>query len=262
MYLDLQDVRRALGEDEFFPFFQPFVALNSRRLTGFEALARWNHARLGALSPDAFIPIVQKCGYINTLTHKLLSKIFAVTPLLSGTMRLSINLSPQQLMDETLPCQISSVAQKGGFLLERLTIEMTQSVLLDDLHAAQAVAGEMKSMNCRLSLDNFGNGHSSLFHLMALPFDELKIDRTFVQTIHQNQDGRKIVEALIKLAKSLGMTTVAQGVETEEQASIMNDLGCELAQGWLFGKPAAVAEIPRMVAEAACSQAECLCEVN
>jgi EAL domain-containing protein (putative c-di-GMP-specific phosphodiesterase class I) len=262
MYLDLQDVRRAFGEDEFYPFFQPYVELKSRQLTGFEALARWNHARLGALSPDAFIPIVQKCGYINTLTQKLLTKIFATTPLLTGLLRLSINLSPQQLMDETLPCQIASVAQKGGFLLERLTIEMTQSVLLDDLRTAQVVAGEMKSMSCRLALDNFGTGHSSLFHLMALPFDELKIDRSFVHAVHQNGDSRKIVAALVNLAKSLGMTTVAQGVETEEQAGIMNDLGCELAQGWLFGRPAAAGEIPRMIAEMAGSQAASLCEVN
>ena len=260
MYLDLQDVRRAFGEDEFFPFFQPYVELNSRQLTGFEALARWNHARLGALAPDAFIPIVQRCGYINTLTQKLLMKIFAATPLISGSLRLSINLSPQQLMDETLPCQIASVAQKGGFLLNRLTVEMTQNALLDDLQCAQAVAAEMKSMNCRLALDNFGNGHSSLFHLMALPFDELKIDRTFVQAIHQSGDSRKIVAALINLAHSLGMTTVAQGVETEEQAGIMNDLGCELAQGFLFGKPAAASEIPRMIADAAVSHPEPLCE--
>jgi EAL domain-containing protein (putative c-di-GMP-specific phosphodiesterase class I) len=261
MYLDLHDVRRAFGEDEFFPFFQPLVELDSRQLTGFEALARWNHVRLGALAPDAFIPIVQKSGYLNTLTQKLLTKIFAATPLLSGALRLSINLSPQQLMDSTLPCQIASVAQRGGFLLERLTIEMTQNILLDDLQSAQAVAGEMKSMNCRLALDNFGTGHSSLFHLMALPFDELKIDRSFIHAIHQSQDSRKIVAALINLAKSMGMTTVAEGVETEEQAGIMNDLGCELAQGFLFGKPAAASEIPRMIAEAAGNRAENFCEI-
>jgi EAL domain-containing protein (putative c-di-GMP-specific phosphodiesterase class I) len=260
MYLDLHDVRRAFGEDEFYPFFQPFVALESRQLTGFEALARWNHGRLGALAPDAFIPIVQKCGYINTLTQKLLGKIFAAAPLIQGTLRLSINLSPLQLMDETLPGQISSAAQKGGFLLQRLTIEMTQSALLDDLRTAQSVAGEMKSMNCRLALDNFGTGHSSLFHLMALPFDELKIDRSFVHAVDQNGDSRKIVAALVNLAKSLGMTTVAQGVETEEQAAIMGDLGCELAQGWLFGKPGAASEIPRMIAEVAGDRAENLCD--
>lgn len=250
MYLDLTDVRRAFGEDEFFPFFQPLVELNSRRLTGFEALARWNHARLGALAPEAFIPIVQRCGYINTLTHRLLAKIFAATPSLPGSLRLSINISPQQLADETLPGQIAAVAAHGGFLLDRLTVEMTQGALLDDLSCAQSVACAMKAMNCRLALDNFGTGHSSLFHLQALPFDELKIDRSFVHAVGQNRDSRKIAAALVNLAKSMGMITVAEGVETEEQAGIMNDLGCDLAQGFLFGKPAAVGEISHMIAVA------------
>jgi EAL domain-containing protein (putative c-di-GMP-specific phosphodiesterase class I) len=250
MYLDLNDVRRAFGEDEFFPFFQPLVELSSRQLTGFEALARWNHATLGALAPDAFIPIVQKSGFINTLTRKLLEKTFAAAPLLAGSLRLSINLSPLQLIDETLPGQIAAVAGRGGFQLNRLTIEMTQSALLDDLPSAQAVAGEMKAMQCRLALDDFGTGHSSLFHLQALPFDELKIDRSFVRAVGQNRDSRKIVVALIGLAKNLGMVTVAEGVETSEQAELMGDLGCELAQGWFFGRPQCAAEIPRMIAVA------------
>ena len=157
--------------------------------------------------------------------------------LLPGSLRLSINISPLQLADETLPGQIAAVAERGGFLLDRLTVEMTQSALLDDLSCAQAVAGEMKAMHCRLALDNFGTGHSSLFHLQALPFDELKIDRSFVHAVGHNRDSRKIASALINLAKNLGMITVAEGVETEEQAAIMNDLGCDLAQGWLFGRP-------------------------
>jgi EAL domain-containing protein (putative c-di-GMP-specific phosphodiesterase class I) len=153
-------------------------------------------------------------------------------------------------VDETLPGQIAAVALRGDFPLERLTIEMTQSALLDDLPNAQAVAGQIKAMHCRLALDNFGTGHSSLFHLQALPFDELKIDRCFVHAITKSRDCRKIVVALINLAKSMELITVAEGVETEEQAGIMSDLGCDLAQGWLFGRPASAEEIPRMIAEA------------
>jgi EAL domain-containing protein (putative c-di-GMP-specific phosphodiesterase class I) len=250
MFLDSQDVRRAFAVDEFFPFFQPLVELKTGRLIGFEALARWNHARLGTIAPDAFIPIVQKCGFINALTRKLLEKTFAATSMLPGELRLSVNLSPLQLADETLPGQIAVVAARGGFSLHRLTIEMTQSALLEDLACAQAVAAEIKSMHCRLALDNFGTGHSSLFHLQALPFDELKIDRGFVHSIAQNRDSRKIVAALIGLANSMEMITVAQGVETEEQAGLMYELGCDLAQGWLFGKPAAADEIPRMISAA------------
>jgi EAL domain-containing protein (putative c-di-GMP-specific phosphodiesterase class I) len=249
MFFDNDDVRRAFGEDEFFPFFQPQVDLRTGRLTGFEALARWNHSRLGSLAPEAFIPIVQKCGYINTLTRKLLEKTFEATPLLLGSLRLSINLSPLQLVDETLPGLIASVAERGGFSLKRLTVEMTQGALVDDLASAQSVAAEMKAMHCRLALDDFGTGHSSLFHLQALPFDELKIDCSFVHAATQNRDSRKIVVAVIGLAKSMGLTTVAEGVETKEQAEIMSDLGCDLAQGFHFGRPASAEEIPRMIAE-------------
>ena len=248
MFLDYNDVCRALGEDEFFPFFQPLVELSSRQLTGFEALARWNHARLGAISPDAFISIVQKSGLINTLTRKLLEKTFAAAPLLSGSLRLSINLSPLQLVDEMLPGQIAAVARLGGFPLERLTIEMTQSALIDDLPNAQAVAGQMKAMHCRLSLDGFGTGHSNLNHLLELPFDELKVDRSFVRTMTQSPDRTKIVGAIIGMGKGFGLPTVAAGVETEDQVAILNLIGCDLVQGWLYGRPAPADEIPRMIA--------------
>jgi len=250
MFLDSQDIRRAFGADEFFPFFQPLVELKTGKLVGFEALARWNHERLGTISPDAFIPIMQKCGYINTLTRKLLEKIFSAASMLPATLRLSINLSPLQLVDETLPGQIATVAARGNFSLSRLTVEMTQSAMLEDLTCAQTVAAEIKAMHCRLALDNFGTGHSSLFHLQALPFDELKIDRAFVHAIALIRDSKKIVAALVGLARSMDMTTVAEGVETEEQADLMIELGCDLAQGWLFGKPAAASEIPRMISEA------------
>jgi|CZKF01.1.fsa_nt_gi EAL domain-containing protein (putative c-di-GMP-specific phosphodiesterase class I) len=260
MSLDHQDVRRAFEEDEFFPLFQPLVELNSGQLAGFEALARWNHARLGAISPDAFIPIVQKCGYINALTRKLLEKTFEAAPLLPSALRLSINLSPQQLIDETLPGQIAAVAQRGGFPLDRLTVEMTEGALLNHLSCAQAVAGELKSMDCRLSLDNFGTGHSSLFHLHALPFDEVKIDRSLIHAITQSRASRTIVAAIFGLGRDLGLETVAQGVETEEEVGILSEMHCDLAQGWFFGRPAAAAEIPRMISATACIRTGALLE--
>jgi EAL domain-containing protein (putative c-di-GMP-specific phosphodiesterase class I) len=247
MSLDHLDVRRAFEEDEFFPFFQPLVKLSSGQLTGFEALARWNHAQLGAISPDAFIPIVQKSGYINTLTRKLLEKTFAATPLLPAGLRLSINLSPLQVMDVTLPGQIAAVAERGGFPLNQLTVEMTEGALLNHLSCAEAVAGTLKELHCRLSLDNFGAGLSSLIHLHALPFDEVKIDRSLIHAMTHSRANRTIVAAIFRLGRDLGLETVAEGVETEEEAGILSDMHCDMAQGWYFGKPAAAAEIPRMV---------------
>jgi EAL domain-containing protein (putative c-di-GMP-specific phosphodiesterase class I) len=250
MFLDRQDVRRAFGADEFYPLFQPQVHLGTGKLSGFEALARWNHAQLGLISPDAFIPIVQKDGLINTLTQKLLEKIFAVAPQLPDTARMSINLSPLQLLDETIPDRIAEAAERGGFPLDRLTIEMTEGALREDLARAQAVVLELKNLHCRLSLDDFGTRHSSLFHLQDLPFDELKVDRSFIHAMHENRTSRNIVSAVVGLGKSMGLTTLAEGVETEEEAGILLEMGCVLAQGWFFGRPAPAEEIPRMIAAA------------
>jgi EAL domain-containing protein (putative c-di-GMP-specific phosphodiesterase class I) len=251
MSLDHHDVRRAFEEDEFFPLFQPIVELRSRKICGFEALARWNHAQLGAISPDAFIPIVQKSGYINALTRKLLEKTFAAAPLLPAALRLSINLSPLQVMDETLPGQIAAVAERGGFPLDRLTVEMTEGALLNHFSCAEAVAGTLKDLHCRLSLDNFGAGHSSLIHLHALPFDEVKIDRSVIHAMTHSRASRTIVAAIFALGRDLGLETVAEGVETEEEAGILSEMHSDLAQGWYFGKPAAAVEIPRMLSPAA-----------
>jgi EAL domain-containing protein (putative c-di-GMP-specific phosphodiesterase class I) len=249
MFLDKNDVRRAFGADEFFPFFQPIVDLRTGQLTGFEALARWNHARLGAIAPDAFIPIVQKSGLIDTLTQLLLDKILAAAPLLPGSLRLSINLSSLQLLDVTLPARIATSAVRAGFPLERLTIELTEAALLEDLPRAQAVAGDLKALRCRLSLDGLGAGHFGLFHLEDLPFDELKVDRRIVYTMTQSRLSAKIVAAIMGLGRSMGIATVAKGVETAELAEMLKWLGCDLGQGFLFGRPASIAEIPRMVSE-------------
>jgi EAL domain-containing protein (putative c-di-GMP-specific phosphodiesterase class I) len=167
--------------------------------------------------------------------------------LLPGSLRLSVNLSPLQLADRTLPGQIATVAERGGFPLERLTVEITESALIEDLPAAQDVAKDLKALGCRLALDNFGAGYSSLFNLLALPFDELKVDRSFVHTLTQSRQNREITAAVIGLGESLGLTTVGEGVETEEEAGILIGFGCILGQGWLFGRPAPAGEIARIV---------------
>jgi EAL domain-containing protein (putative c-di-GMP-specific phosphodiesterase class I) len=237
MALDKQDVRRAFQEDEFFPFFQPLVRLSTDQLIGFEALARWNHATLGAIPPNAFLPILQSHGLINTLTQRLLEKIFAVAPLLPDSLRLSVNISPLQFLDTTLPGRFAVAAARECFPLNRLTIEMTESALIENLSVARAVSGEFKDLGCRLSLDDFGKGHSSFLHLQALPFDELKVDRGFVCAMTKSTANYKIVSAIIGLGRSLGLATVAEGVETVEQAAMVSEMGCEFAQGWLFGVP-------------------------
>jgi len=247
MLFDPIDLVGAFDAAEFVPFFQPLVELRTGQLASFEVLARWNHARLGTILPDEFIPTLERIGLINKLTQALLTNAFASSVLVDSALTLSVNISPIQLLDFTLPDNIAVAAQRGGFALDRLTIEITESALVDDLPRAKAVAQELKALHCRLALDDFGTGYSSLKHLNALPFDELKVDRGFVNSMTRMRDSRKIVASVIGLGQSLGLTTAAEGIETQEQADLLFRMGCDLGQGWLYGKPMPADQLERLI---------------
>jgi PAS domain S-box-containing protein len=253
----LPEVRIALERDEIVPCFQPLIELNTGRLAGFEVLARWQHPHDGPILPENFISLAEQNGLIGQLMRQLLRRAFLSAPILGSTLRLAVNVSPSQWRDLSLPGQIRAEAERVGFPLQQLTIEITESALLDNLERAKAISAELKSMGCRLSLDDFGTGYSSLLHLQSLHLDELKIDRTFVSSMTNKRESRKIVAAIAGLGHSLGLVTVAEGVETEEQAEMLLCLGCEMGQGWLYGRPVLadklsdiVAEFPRTVAKA------------
>ncbi len=162
-------------------------------------------------------------------------------------MTLAINVSPTQLQNLCLAREICEAAEQTGFPLKRLTVEITESWLLNNLDRAKTVASELKAMGCRLALDDFGTGYSSLGHLQALPFDELKVDRSFVASMTKTRESRKIVAAIVGLGQTLGLITVAEGIETEQQADMLLWLGCELGQGWLYGKAVPGEEIADLV---------------
>lgn len=237
MVIHIAEVHRALENGEFFPYFQPLVQLRSGQLAGFEVLARWNHPEAGMIPPDVFIPLAERDGWIHALTHEIFSKAFACGCSVPKSLLLSVNISPFQLRDPMLTTQIQVISQRTGFPMERVMVEITESALAENLDQARRVVDELKGMGCKLALDDFGTGYSSLRHLQSLPFDELKVDRSFVSSMTQQRESRKIVEAVVGLGQSLGLTTVAEGVETEEQAEMLLWLGCDLAQGWLCGRP-------------------------
>ena len=240
-------VRRALAEDEFFPVFQPLVELRSGRLVGFEVLARWKHPTRGVLSPSDFVPMVESCGLSDEMTFAILRKALASDSLKHSSLRLSVNVSPVQLLQFDLPEKISAASQRTGFELKRLTIEITETAIVDDLERAQSVAQQLKVVGCRLALDDFGTGYSSLKYLHALPFDEIKVDQSFIRLMTKRRESRKIVGAAVGLGQSLGMTTIAEGVDTEEQANMLFWMGCDLGQGWLFGRPAGIDGLPAII---------------
>jgi PAS domain S-box-containing protein len=248
MLANLTDVAQALERNEVTPYFQPIVELRSGELVGFELLARWQHPVHGPILPANFISLAEENGLIELLTQQIFRKAFPVAPLLREPLTLSVNISPLQLHSPRLPSEIHQMAVEAGFPLERLIIEVTETALLKDLVGVQVVAGQLKAMGCKLALDDFGTGFSSLRHLQALPFDELKIDRSFVSEMTKKRESRKIVAAMIGLGQSLGLATVAEGVETEEQSHMLLWLGCDLGQGWRYGRPAEAKRLPEMIA--------------
>ena len=251
MRISEADILRGIDRGEFFPVFQPIVALAVGELVGFEVLARWKLGHDQFVPPDAFIPAVEKLGLINRLSNTILAQAFACAPISGSNLALSFNLSTTQLLDPRLPARLESIATEHRFPLNRLTIEITETALVDDLHRASQVAGALKSLGCRLALDDFGTGYSSMKHLHSLPFDELKIDRTFVQSMTEKRESRKIVASVIGLGHSLELSTVAEGIEKPEQAEMLFWMGCNLGQGWFYGPPVASTEVPEIIAEPA-----------
>lgn len=248
MSVDLQLMGQALGNGEFHPYFQPLVDIRTGDLRGFELLARWRHADRGWILPDEFIPAAEREGWIDELSRRLFHAGFAAMAGLPAAGTLSVNISPVQLRGEELPRTIGALAEATGFAHDRLKIEITESALTDDFDHARAVLTALKAIGCKLALDDFGTGYSSLTPLQSLPFDEIKVDRSFVGSMTERRDSRKIVAAVVGLGQSLGLTTVAEGVETLEQAQMLQWLGCDLAQGWFYGRPLPAAELAAAVA--------------
>jgi PAS domain S-box-containing protein len=236
MLIDIFDVHDILAKDSLVPSFQPLVCLHDGRLTGFEVLARWEHPVYGPVLPEQFIGLAEDHGLMAPLMHQLFRKSFLAAAAWSEPLALSVNISATQLQDPSLTDQIRQLAEETGFDLSRLIVEITESAILTNLDRARTVVRTLKSAGCKLALDDFGTGYSSLNHLQALPFDELKIDRSFIHSMTMRRQSRKIVASIIGLAHSLGLVSVAEGIETEEQADMLLWLGCEQGQGWLYGR--------------------------
>ena len=231
------ELRQAISEGTILPYFQPLVEMTTGWLVGVEMLARWPHPTRGTILPAKFIPIAEDLGLIGPLTEHLMRQSCLSARSWPDHLTLACNISPTQLRDQGLPSMVSAVLQETGFPAHRLELEVTESALMGDIALARTLLNEVKALGVRLALDDFGTGYSSLRHLQTLPFDKLKIDASFVGAMTSDKESWKIVAAVIGLGQSLGLTTVAEGVETAETAAQLRSLGCIIGQGWLFGRP-------------------------
>lgn len=252
-----QQLQQGLLAGEFIPFFQPLVDIRAGHIRGFEILARWEHPTQGLVPPSVFVPLLERSSLVNNLSATLLSQAFAAVRDLPTDFGLSVNLSPGQLHDRTLPTLIQIMAEEAEFDLRRLTVELTETALVDDLDLAGAVAADLKGLGIRLALDDFGTGYSSLLHLQSLPFDQLKVDAGFVQSMVHSRQSRKITAAVISLGLSLGLQTVAEGIEEQSQANLLGWQGCHLGQGYLYGRPIAAEDLPGKLAQRQLSSGFC-----
>jgi PAS domain S-box-containing protein len=243
------DLSEALERDEISPYFQPVVELTTGKLTGFEVLARWKHPVRGMVPPDVFISLAEKAGLIGRLMEQILCKAFAAASVLPDSLSLSANISAIQFRNIDLPLQIEHAVTQGGFAFHRLILEVTESALADNLQQAREISMRLKELGIRLALDDFGTGYSSLRHLQALPFDELKVDASFVRSMDHTRESRKIAAAIVGLGHSLGLITVAEGIETQVQAEMLLWLGCDCGQGWLYGRAVPAEELPGILAQ-------------
>ena len=241
------DLRLAVARDELEPHFQPLVDISSGRLVGFEMLARWTHPVRGVVDPKKFVPIAEDTGLVSAMSERLLRKACRAAAAWPDHLSVAVNISPLQLRDRALPMVVRSALEEAGLPAHRLEIELTESALIGNLELAREIMGELKALGVHLALD-FGTGYSSLAHLQALPFDNLKIDAGFVHAMAHDSDSRKIVAAVVGLGQSLGLPTVAEGVEELGQAEVLARLGCDIGQGWLFGHPVPAEAVAALMA--------------
>ncbi len=238
-----RDLREALAHGEFTMFYQPVFHLRDRRVSGFEALLRWRHPHRGLVPPAEFIPLAEELGLIVPLGQWALAQACADAVTWPDGIRIAVNLSPVQFHSPGLVAAVQQALQASGLPAHRLELEITESALLQDSKAVLATLHELRALGLRTALDDFGTGYSSLSYLRSFPFDKLKIDRSFVREATHRPDCRAIVRSVLDLSRELGMTTTAEGVETEDQLDQLSRDGCTEVQGFLFDRPRPAADI-------------------
>jgi EAL domain-containing protein (putative c-di-GMP-specific phosphodiesterase class I) len=241
-----QDLRRALAAGEFELYYQPLSNLADDRITGFEALIRWHHPGKGIMSPAAFIPLAEETGLIVPIGEWVIRQACATAAQWPSDIRIAVNISPAQLRSPNLVQVIVGALAASGVAADRLELEITESVLLQDGETTLSTLYRLRELGIRVAVDDFGTGFSSLSHLQRFPFDKIKVDRSFVGSIIDNTCSLNIVRAVAALATGLGVIATAEGVETQAQLEAVRAEGCAEMQGFLLSQPIPAREVERL----------------
>lgn len=242
-------IRRGLTKGEFVPYYEQQIDLQTGEIVGFEMLARWHSPELGIISPEVFIPVAEEIGAISELSDQLMARAFVDASEWDESLTLSINISPVQLRDPWFAQKLLKTMVKYGMAPQRLEVEITESSLHDNIGMVRSMITSLRNQGVKVSLDDFGTGYSSLEQLRSLPFDRLKIDRTFVRELHEPEAKSTIVDAIISLGRGLEMPITAEGIENEEILKRLRTMGQLKGQGFLYGRPEPIDDVRKRLAE-------------
>ena len=254
------ELRRAIANDQFVLHYQPIVVAEGGAVVGAEALVRWEHPERGMIPPAQFIPIAEQAGLIALLGGWILREAvrqaaeWRAAGIGGGELWVSVNLSVEQLANPALVGEVELALKDFGLPAHLLMLELTESAVMRDVVTAAQRLDALKALGVRIGVDDFGEGHSSLAYLASLPLDMLKIPKTFVDPLGAPEANLALVRAIVELARSFGLHTVAEGIEEREQLAPLIGLGCDLAQGYLFARPASAAAVAELAGRAGVSR--------
>jgi diguanylate cyclase (GGDEF)-like protein len=240
------DLRKALQDEEFELYYQPLVNLQTNEITAYEALLRWHHPARGLVSPAEFIPVAEETGLIIPLGEWVLRKACHQTVNWPDHVKVAVNLSPAQLKNRNVVRTVKKALEDSGMAGNRLQLEITESVLMQNTFATLATLHELRKLGIQIAMNDFGTGYSSLSYLRSFPFDKIKIDRSFIEDLSNGAEPLAIVNAVAGLAKCLNMVSTAEGVETQQQLEQLQSVGCTEMQGYLFSRARPASEIEEM----------------
>jgi diguanylate cyclase (GGDEF)-like protein/PAS domain S-box-containing protein len=251
------DLRKALAAGEFEVYYQPLVTLETGVISGFEALLRWRHPLRGMVVPAKFIPLAEETGLIVPIGEWVLRQACAEAATWPDNLKVAVNLSPVQFKKSNLPQVVFATLASAGLPAARLELEITESIFLAESKTNLATLRRLRALGVGISMDDFGTGYSGLSYLRAFPFDKIKIDRSFISELSESADCMAIIQAITNLGSSLGIPTLAEGVETKKQLSWLREVGCTEMQGYLFSRPVPASEIARLLSsQPNCQQAD------